>query len=220
MFLFILALAGAHLFPLRSAEPALVPDWTAVVGTYPALGTLPSQEELAILHWLQDTRTPADVARCDSENKPGLENFLQALGSPMDPSAFPATQAMLHQAKEDLKPVVAALKAGFNRPRPYAVDATLAPALPGDGMPSFPSHHATLGALLADLMSRLDPADQDTLVTEGGLIGDDRVVAGLHWPSDVVAGQRLGKVFAAYWLASPGNWQYLQDAEAEWPGPR
>jgi len=201
-----------------AAALAAAPDWPAIAGVYPALGTPASRTELATMHWLQDTRTGADVARADRESDPDLACFLDALGAPWDPGAFPATTAMLKQAKRDLKPIVADLKLRFDRPRPYVVDPTLAPALPEDGKPSFPSKHAALGTLFANLLIRLDPADRDALARKGRLIGDDRVMAGLHWPSDDLAGQRLGQAFAGYWLTLPGNARMLGDAAGEWSG--
>jgi acid phosphatase (class A) len=217
--LLTLSLAWAQPSLLAAAQAfaaAVEPDWVAIAGTYPALGSPQSKEELTTMHWLQNTRTQADVARAWVETHPDLALFLTALGSGMDTSNFPATAALLKQAKEDLKPIVANLKNSFNRPRPYVIDPTLIPALAQDGSPSFPSKHAALGILFADLLTLLDPADQGGFAREGKLIGDDRVMAGLHWPSDDTAGQRLGKAFASYWLTRPGNGQMLQDAAAEW----
>jgi membrane-associated phospholipid phosphatase len=92
--------------------------------------------------------------------------------------------------------------------------------LPPDGSFAFPSKHATEGVLFASILVQLDPPDQAALLEEGRLIGDDRTMAGLHWPSDVTAGQRLGKAYAAYWLALPENGGMLQAAYGEWSQPR
>jgi hypothetical protein len=198
-----------------SAEP----DWGAVVGGYPAPGSPAAREELATLHRLQDQRTPADVDRILRESHPDLGLFLDAIGGP-DPSDDPATGALLQQAKRDLKPVVAALKDRFRRIRPFQADPTLHPALDPDGSFSFPSKHAALGAMFAELLIRLDPADAEALAGEGRLIGADRVLAGLHWPSDVRAGQYLGAAFARDWLTRPDLAWMVRDAAAEWTGPR
>jgi len=214
-FLPALLLTWAWVMPLGAFQPA-APDWVAVVGTYPALDTPASRRELAFMHRLQATRTPRDVARAEAGSRPDLGYFLDALGSPLDPEGMPGTVALLRQARRDLKPVVAQLKADFARPRPYTVDATLDPALPTDGSFSFPSKHAALGVLYGSLLSLLDPPDRDALMREGRRIGDDRVMAGLHWPSDDVAGQRLGQAFATWWLALPENTRMLQDAAGEW----
>ena len=214
--LIALALGASHV-PVRAGEP----DWTVIAGSYPQPGSRQAQDEAAILLWLQDTRTRADLARVEAENHPDLGSFLDAVGSSWAASAYPATKALLKQAKEAMKPVVASLKAGFARPRPHSTDPALAPALPDDGSFSFPSKHATEGTLFAAILVQLDPYDQIALAEQGKLIGDDRAMAGLHWPSDVEAGQRLGQAFAAYWLALPGNAQLFQDAAAEWnPSPQ
>jgi membrane-associated phospholipid phosphatase len=198
------------------SAPAGTPDWAAVAGGYPRLGTLQAQEEAAIMLWLQHARTRADLARVQVENQPDLAIFLGALGSPWGAGAYPATKAMLRQAREDMKAVVDGLKAGFARPRPHVTDPQLAPALPDDGSFSFPSRHATEGVLYAALLTRLDPGDPFALAEEGRLIGDDRVLAGVHWPSDVEAGQRLGQAFAAYWSGLAENGPLLQEAAGEW----
>ena len=47
----------------------------------------------------------------------------------------------------------------------------------------------------------------------------DRVLAGVNWPSDVEAGQRLGRKFADYWINQPGNRQAIKDVCChEWRG--
>jgi hypothetical protein len=204
--------------PAASAVRSADPDWGAVAGGYPAPGSPAAREELATLHRLQDQRTPADVDRILRESHPDLGLFLDAIGGP-DPSDYPATRALLKQAKRDLKPVVAALKDRFRRIRPFQADPTLHPALDPDGSFSFPSKHAALGTLFADLLIRLDPADAEALAGEGRLIAADRVLAGLHWPSDVRAGQHLGEAFARDWLARPDLAWMVQDAAAEWAGP-
>jgi len=218
-----LVLACASFVPARAAQPwasAVEPDWPSVAGTYPAVGSLQSQEEDAILHWLQDTRTRADVDRVEVESHPDLDCFLNAIRSSWGASAYPTTKALLKQAKEDVKPVVTALKASFGRPRPHVTDPTLTPALPDDGSLSFPSKHAAEGDLFAAILIQLDPGEGVSLAEEGKLIGDDRAMAGVHWPSDVLAGQRLGQIFAAYWLGLPENAQMIQDASAEWNNPK
>ena len=39
------------------------------------------------------------------------------------------------------------------------------------------------------------------LMELGGQIGNDRVMAGVHWPSDVEAGRKVAAAFVAAWLA-------------------
>ena len=100
------------------------------------------------------------------------------------------------------------LKVLFGRPRP-----TVVPMLVEESAPSFPSGHATLSAIvylsLAVLLARFEPSPRlrayllgvGLLVT--GVVGLTRVLLGVHYPSDVLAGWSLGLAWAAVcWLVA------------------
>lgn len=218
----ILVLVCATLLPL-AAEPPVVhePNWMMVVGPYPQPGTPTAQAEVAILSWLQRSRTPVDVQRALAEAHPSLGCFAPALGAApgvaRDPAPglsladYPKTQALLASARTDLMPILTALKNGYARPRPYLAFPALTPAIPEEDGPSYPSGHAALGALYAQLLAQFVPDSRDALAQMGALLGTDRVMAGVHWPSDVEAGQRLGRKFAWYWINQPENRQAIKD---------
>jgi undecaprenyl-diphosphatase len=117
--------------------------------------------------------------------------------------------------------ISAALKLGFERPRP-----DLVPAGARVYTASFPSGHAmlsavtylTLGALLARVERRrrvraflLGMAVVLTL-----LVGASRVYLGVHWPSDVLAGWCVGAAWAALcWFVAL---QLQRGGQVERPG--
>lgn len=71
------------------------------------------------------------------------------------------------------------------------------PAPPaGDYSPSYPSGHATVGAMMAILLAQMVPERHEALFALGWEMGEDRVVSGVHFPSDVEAGRVLGTVLA------------------------
>lgn len=223
--LFALSLACASL-PL-SAQAA-EPNWLSVVGLYPQPATVQAQSEVAILLWLQASRTAQDEARADSERTPSLGCFLDVLRTPgyasapgrgLDLSQFPRTVAVLDQARQDLLPILAGLQNTFMRPRPDQAYPAVVPSLPQPEGYAYPSTNAALGILFARILSQWLPADQAALATRGALLGTDRVLGGVHYPSDVLAGQALGKAFATYWIDQPGHLQLIQTACSEWPNP-
>jgi len=109
---------------------------------------------------------------------------------------------------------VTALKAGFGRARP---DPSFA-ALVQDGL-SFPSGHATMsavfyltaGALLAQ--RQVQPGMRAFLLGAAAfmtvMVGVTRVMLGVHWASDVVAGWIFGAGWAALWFSIASH---LRDA--------
>ncbi len=60
--------------------------------------------------------------------------------------------------------------------------------------PSYPSGHATVGAMNAILLARMIPERRAALFARGWAYGDARVISGVHFPSDVEAGRILGTV--------------------------
>jgi hypothetical protein len=219
--LFSMILAGASSSLCTAAEP----DWLAVVGLYPQLGTVTTQEELAVLLWLQSSRTDQDVIRASSEGTPSFGCFAGdihlgvaagAAPQPVEIANFPVTVSILEQARQDLLPILETLQTTFLRPRPYVTFPAVVPVLPAASTYSYPSTNATLGTVFARILCQLDPGDQNAITATGSLLGTDRVLGGVHYPSDVVAGQRLGKAFADYWIDQPGRLQQFQAACGEW----
>jgi membrane-associated phospholipid phosphatase len=102
------------------------------------------------------------------------------------------------------------LKALVGRPRP-----TLWPWLIPTSGYSFPSGHAVAGAALYPLLGWivLRPrgragAGYALGLAVGLFIGLGRVYAGVHWPSDVLAGWALGTALslgAVRWLSAPAS---------------
>jgi undecaprenyl-diphosphatase len=100
---------------------------------------------------------------------------------------------------------VSLLKAGFGRPRPSRDFAELI----ASGM-SFPSGHATLAAIvfltIAALIAstRTRPSEQTYIMAMATLmallVGLSRIVLGVHWATDVVAGWAFGAAWALAWL--------------------
>jgi hypothetical protein len=205
---------------------AAEPDWAGLVGPYPQPGTLEAREDLAVMLWLQRARTTVDVGRARSEGTPSLGCFahdlkpgLGAGGTQVGPVLnlhdYPMTAALLAQARADIAPVIQSLQNLFARPRPYLAFPAVAPALPLPSTPSYPSSHAAVGALYAQILAQFVPMNREAILQRGALLGDDRVMGGVHYPSDVTAGQKLGKVFATSWITAHRE-EIVNICGAEW----
>ncbi|MFG2891898.1 phosphatase PAP2 family protein [Streptomyces sp. NPDC048248] len=103
-----------------------------------------------------------------------------------------------------------ALKRAVRRPRPRVAD--LAPLVRTAGEHSFPSSHATSAAAAVVALGALRPAGA-ALPVLAAAVCVSRIVVGVHYPTDVVAGAALGALTAragAGWMhaavsASPGG---------------
>ena len=207
---------------LAAPMPARVPptDWVALVGAYPGAGSEAERGDTAILLWLQRTRTHEDSLRVQGEVVPRAGLFSGAAGADLDSGRFPLTLALIVAAGNDLHEPMTGVKRHFARPRPYVEDPRIKPAVPMESSYAYPSFHAGWGVLVAAILADLAPSRREMLIERGRQMGNDRVVAGVHHPSDVVAGQRLGEALAAAWLQTPERRRQLEAARAaEWVNP-
>jgi undecaprenyl-diphosphatase len=110
-----------------------------------------------------------------------------------------ATRAVVHMAAVGVVCTLAYkwLKKGTTRPRPYMVQPgiTLC-AMPLDRY-SFPSGHTLHATAFSIIAVAYSPALGWLLVPFSLLVALSRVVLGLHYPSDVVAGAVLGAAIAS-----------------------
>lgn len=107
------------------------------------------------------------------------------------------------------------LKAGLGRERPTFIEAALLPSTH-----SFPSGHAMVSTvaygMVALVVARLEPRYARPAAWAAGLlaffIGLSRILLGVHWPSDVLAG-----FIAGSWMLGFGK--RAMDRLASSPGP-
>ena len=88
--------------------------------------------------------------------------------------------------------VVAAVGALTGRRRPFADDDTVTALLDHAPGRSFPSRHAACAAAMTTVALRGAPRFGRAMAVAGALLAGSRVYAGLHYPTDVVAGSAIG----------------------------
>ena len=192
-------------------------DVWALTGPCPVADSPDWRDDLAVVLWVQEARTAEEVRRAASEVELGPEALSEEAGRPLDSTHRPLTGALLDDAARGAREVYWPLKAHCDRPRPFAADARVAPAVTKEQSAAFPSGHATIGALYARLLAELVPQRAPQLAERGRQIGFDRVRAGVHWPSDVEAGRKLGVALAEAFLARAEFRARLEEARAkEW----
>jgi hypothetical protein len=216
------ACAGApRARPLRLAPSSALAEVVAALPPPPEPHSDEAKADLAIVLWMQRTRDGASVERARDDVGLGLHAFASALGDASSPR--PRTAALLERAHAAATEPLRAAKARFGRPRPYAADARVHPGAEREESPSYPSGHATRGVLVARVLAELAPApaQRRALLEAGRQKGYDRVLCGVHYPSDVIAGQRLGDAIADVILADASFRAELDAARAaEWPAAR
>ncbi len=113
-------------------------------------------------------------------------------------------------------------KNAYNRERPYQakVDGLpqIVPLLPVDNLkhsPSYPSGHTAFAYETAMVLAALLPEEQDAIYARAAQYGHNRMVVGVHFPSDVEQGKVSGLLIAAAYMQKDEFRALLETARPE-----
>jgi acid phosphatase (class A) len=159
----------------------------------PVTGSAAYQADFNELHFLQDHRTPAECKTADAESSLNLEDAFGPATGVLTEAEIQSVHSMSAKILSAGTLVVIYYKRKFHRPRPYVEDPTLTPCIqiPTGDPWSYPSGHSTAGYLLALALAQKFPAKKDLILQQGLQIGENRLIGGVHHPSDVMAGREL-----------------------------
>ncbi len=157
--------------------------------------------QMAIVLWLQRTRTPEQIAFVQKELD--LARFAPLLATELVAVDGIALKAMLDAVIDEVRTDYDKLKAVFDEPRPFQVNDQVHPVSDPRPVASYPSGHAIRATVYARLLGEIFPDHKDALVELGRQIGYGRVIGGVHYPVDVLAGQKLGNAYADVIIAQP-----------------
>jgi len=180
-----------------------------ITGTPPTPGSREEAADLAVLLWLQRFRTPEMVAATWLMLDRHVSTFSSAVGAELGGST-PALKAGLESFMAPVSAAYGGIKRQQARVRPYLAHPELRPCLPPEGTGSFPSGHAVWFRATAELLADLLPERRERLELVGRQGGANRVLCGVHYPSDVEAGQRFGAAAARQIIASP-QWRAFRE---------
>jgi acid phosphatase (class A) len=182
----------------------------AIAGRPPAPGSAAEAADLAILEWLQRFRSPVIVATTWLLLDRDLNVFSSAVGAELG-KATPVLSAGLVAFMAPVNSATREIKQQQGRIRPYLAHPHLDPCLPREDTGAFPSGHAVWFRTTAKLLADLVPERRERLEHVGRQGGANRVLCGVHYPSDVEAGQRIGADAALQIIASPQWRAFRQD---------
>jgi acid phosphatase (class A) len=123
--------------------------------------------------------------------------FNSAIG--FDIATTPQTQKLLQLVADEEDGDSKTAKAFFHRDRPYTVDSSLktcTPTKPGKAANSYPSGHATLAFSMGIVLAQVLPSKSQAVLARSKEYAENRLVCGVHYRSDIVAGQQFGTVLA------------------------
>jgi acid phosphatase (class A) len=209
--------------PLLAKDVYYLPEGQPDAITLLAPPPLPdSPEQAADLQEVREVHqaaTPADLAAAKKETKFTIFTFTPAIGDFFQPGKFPKTEEFFHHVQGDAASVVDNAKDYWKRPRPYAIDPSLAGGKLETSF-SYPSGHSTESMVLALVLADLFPDKHDAIVAVARNIGWHRVEYARHYPTDIYAGRVLAQAIVREMKKSPAFQRDFAEAKAEIAGQK
>ena len=168
----------------------------------PAPGSETDKADMAVLHEWQLKRTPEQCARAALEAYAAFGEFFGDIAPFVKPMPAEA-EAFFEQVHSDSDAAVNVLKKRNGRERPFRRDASLDPCLGRIGGLAYPSGHATISRIYALILSELAPERRAQFISRADQLGLDRVIGGVHYPSDIEAGKKFGDIIYAELMLNP-----------------
>ena len=182
----------------------------------PANDSAETKSELAELHRIQDSRTPAQVAQAQVDDREeDIFVYREVVGEKLDPTRLPLTAALSGKVHSDEDVIVSPTKTYFGRPRPFMIDPSIHPVCKHDADFSYPSGHSTTGYLEAFLLAEMVPEKREPILKRADSYAYDRVVCGVHFPSDVHASRYVAAAMFGFLLNNPDFMQEFKAAKKE-----
>jgi len=139
-----------------------------------------------------------------------VTRFSQAAGTDLSAIKTPILVQLLSRVIDDTERISQAFKDFYPRRRPYETDPIIKACYTYKltGNRSYPSSQAMNGYAVALVLADLFPAQKDFILARGVLYGNNRVVCGISYPTDVDQGRILA---AAYFEKLRSESDYVED---------
>jgi acid phosphatase (class A) len=189
---------------------------TRLLPAPPSVGSDEYISEIDQILAIQATRTAAQIQRCKAEETLSLAVFATVMPDFCTVEKMPKLSKLLKAAVDDAKYFGEIAKSAYQRKRPFREDPRIQPLSSGDTEFAYPSGHATRGILFATILAQLEPGRGEKLLERGREIGWDRVIEGVHHPSDIAAGRVMGQAISQALFQSPAFQADLKEVKEEY----
>jgi acid phosphatase (class A) len=215
LLLLLLAVSAAAKYLAPGADPA------TVVPPPPAAGSIAAEADLLAARLFAANRTAEQAALAHRYERFDIFKMMQpVVGDWASPGTLPQLAAFITELLPEVRPITDKVKETHARPRPHLALPGLEPAFERPDGYSYPSGHATGAAMFAVLLTAIDPAHAADWERQAELVRLSRLYGGAHFPSDVLAGRRLGEAVGRAVLASPATAAKLEELRAEFARAR
>jgi acid phosphatase (class A) len=177
-----------------------------------------TKAELAELQALQQSRTADMVKHASDDYTRTVERFLAGMTPSITVANVGAADHLFACAADTTEEAIAAAKKKFNRTRPYKLsgnDLQVLKTIKANDAPSYPSGHSAFGTVTGLILIEMAPELRKQISARIEDFGLSRLLSGVHYRSDVYAGEVAGAAVAASLLANRDFRAQLEKVEPD-----
>ena len=193
------AAAGAQQRPyLLWLEPGKV-DLTKVIGLPPDPKSPEARAEFEQVLAISQARTPEREKQAIADQRQTLVQFLDGIDHGYVDNTHREVRLLFREAQIELDIVLRGVRRLTNRTRPFQMWNKVRVKPCAGARPegtSFPAQHAATAALYAELLAVAAPELKEQYEARTKSYGESRLVCGFHFASDLVAGDKAGRLVA------------------------
>ncbi|MBH46630.1 MAG: hypothetical protein CME71_00510 [Halobacteriovorax sp.] len=160
-----------------------------IIGDFPAPGSVEEAYDFQVLLDYQATRTQAECDEAAAEKTPTLKSMF---GDLLTKKEMRRVWPHFIEAYATVGLNSAISKKLFDRPRPFNANPAVVPCIPLATSKAYPSGHTMIARVFARMLSGFYPDRENEFMHRADEVALNRVIGGVHHPSDIVAGKKLG----------------------------
>jgi len=168
-----------------------------------------------VQNW-QTRRRPEDCARADRVPHVTLATGFGGPDGTLSAEELKRLDPFFDRIRENAEIFIKEGKNHWKRLRPFAAYKAILPCAPRDEKKtsfSYPSGHATLAELYAKILGEIHPEQKEIFLKRADQIAADRVLSGVHYPSDIRAGKKLADELFQQFMNSPAFREELRQLQ-------
>jgi acid phosphatase (class A) len=219
LYFFLILIAVGHSLTAKSREPNyLAPSQVSLyelLSPPPAPDSEAQKRDVQSVLQAQETRTDEQIKMAQADVKVSVFRFADVMGPNFKPENLPVTAKLFNQVTSDEGQIVETAKERFNRPRPFVVRQDIHPVINQPANASYPSGHAAFAYVAAIILAQMAPEKSAALFERAAIYSQNRIIAGVHFPTDIETGRISGSVIAYALLHEPRFLDDLVPAKAE-----
>ncbi len=213
------ALVATLAVPAFAAEPYVTGkmlDLTVLVPPPPAKGSDAEKADMAAVLTAQANATDARKAQALADSDETVfVMFTQVLGEKFVAASLPKATLLFERIGDSEDDTLDAAKPFFGRVRPWLANPEVKAIAKPTKSGSYPSGHTTRVTINAIMVAAMVPEKKEAIWARANDYAESRVIGGMHYPTDVLAGWRTGTAMATMMLHDPAFKADFEAAKTE-----